>query len=77
MQQSLTRASARVTRLQQRLQSLDARIERATGAQHDSLTDERAAISADLALAKQLESAVKTMASFNASENGKRAWIAG
>ncbi len=71
MQQSLTKASDRVTHLQQRLQSLDARIEHASGSQRDALTDERVAIAADLALAKQMEAAVKTMASFSAPAKGK------
>ena len=69
MQQSLTTASARVLRLQQRLQSLDTRIEQATGAQRQTLTEERSAIAADLALAKQMETAVKTITSFNSPKN--------
>ena len=66
MQQALSKASARVTKLQDRLQSLDARIEHAAGSQRDTLTDERAAIAADLALAKQMETALSTMTTFSA-----------
>jgi small-conductance mechanosensitive channel len=69
MQQSLTKASARVVRLQQRLQSLDARIDQATGAQKQALVDERGAIAADLALAKQMETAVRTITSFSSPKN--------
>jgi len=63
--QSLNKASARVARLEERLQNLDARIGRANGAQRETLTDERTAIAADLALAKQVEAAVKTMSAFS------------
>lgn len=60
LQQSLVNASARVLRLQQRLQGLDARID-----QHPELANERNAIAADLALAKQMETTVKTISAFS------------
>lgn len=72
MQQTLNKASDRVTRLQQRLQSLDSRIEHATGKQRDSLDNERAAIAADLALAKQMETALKTMTTFSTPKASAR-----
>lgn len=72
LQQSVNQASARVTRLEDRLQALDASIARTAGPQRDSLSDERNAIAADLALAKQMEAAVKTMASFNSPRTSNR-----
>lgn len=70
LQQSLNKASTRVSHLEERLQGLDSRIERANGPQREALVDERAAIAADLALAKQVETAVKTMTSFTAPRTG-------
>jgi small-conductance mechanosensitive channel len=72
LQQSVNKASARVTRLEDRLQTLDARLAHTSGTQRDALSDERNAITADLALAKQMEAAVKTMASFSAPRSSDR-----
>jgi small-conductance mechanosensitive channel len=65
LQQSLNKASTRITHLEERLQNLDSRIAHASGSQRDALVDERTAIAADLALAKQIETAIKTMTSFS------------
>ena len=72
LQQSLNKASTRVASLEERVQRLDARIARASGSQRDALVDERTAIAADLALAKQMEAAVKTMASFSSPSTSGR-----
>ena len=64
LQQALNRAVARVAHLEERLQSLDARIEQARGPSHDNLVAERGAIAADLALAKQMETTLRGMTSF-------------
>ena len=69
MQQSMMKASTRVERLQQRLQGLETRIEQAPAAQREALNDERTALTADLALAKQMETAVKTITSFGSPKN--------
>jgi small-conductance mechanosensitive channel len=72
MQETLNKASDRVNRLQQHLQTLDSRLEHASGAQRDSLNNERAAIAADLTLAKQMEAALKTMTTFSAPKASAR-----
>ena len=64
VQQSLNKADARVTHLEDRLQSLDSRIAQATATQRDTLVAERTAIAADLTLAKQMQTALKTMSAF-------------
>jgi small-conductance mechanosensitive channel len=72
MQQTLNKAADRVNHLQQHLQTLDSRLEHASGAQRDSLNNEHAAIAADLALAKQMETALKTMTMFSAPKSSAR-----
>jgi len=64
VQQSLNKADARVTHLEDRLQGLDSRIAQATATQRETLVAERTAIAADLALAKQMQTALKTMSAF-------------
>jgi small-conductance mechanosensitive channel len=73
LQQSLNKAVAQVAHLEERLQSLDARIEKTSGASHDNLVAERGAIAADLALAKQMETTLRGMTSFGgAKASGSR-----
>jgi small-conductance mechanosensitive channel len=72
LEQSLNKASTRVSGLEARLESLNARIAHSGGRGRNSLEDERTAITADLALAKQIEAALRSMTSFSAPKSGGR-----